>query len=214
MTGVPEQVARSPVDALVRRATDLAGRGGRRLLGITGAPGAGKSTLAAEVTAALGELAVLVPMDGFHLAQARLEALDLAATKGAVETFDAGGFVHLLRRLRAADEPVVHAPEFHREIEEPVAGAIAVPRDVPLVVVEGNYLLVDSGEWRGVRPLLDEVWYVDPGEDLRIRWLVARHMAHGRGLAEAQERSLGSDQVNADLVRTTRNRADLLVVGV
>lgn len=211
---MPAQVARRPVDALVQRAADLAGRGGRRLLGITGAPGAGKSTLAAEVTAALGEAAVLVPMDGFHLAQARLHALGLGATKGATDTFDAGGFVHLLRRLRAADEAVVHAPEFHREIEEPVAGAIAVPRDIPLVVVEGNYLLVDSGEWRDVRPLLDEVWYVDPGEDQRIRWLVARHMAHGRGPAEAKERALGSDQINAELVRATRDRAEVVVVGV
>ncbi len=117
-------------------------------------------------------------------------------------------------RLRAADEAVVHAPEFHREIEEPVAGAIAVPRDIPLVVVEGNYLLVDSGEWRGVRPLLDEVWYVDPGEDRRMAWLVARHIAFGRSQAEAEERALGSDQVNAELIQTTRNRADVVVVGV
>jgi pantothenate kinase len=211
---VPLQVARSPVDALVARATDLSGRGGRRLLGITGAPGAGKSTLAADVTAALGERAVLVPMDGFHLAQARLQALGLAATKGAIDTFDAGGFVHLLARLRATDEPVVHAPEFRREIEEPVAGAIGVPRDIPLVVVEGNYLLVDSAEWRGVRPLLDEVWYVDPGEDQRMAWLVSRHMAFGRSRAEAEERACGSDQVNAELIRTTRDRADVVVVGV
>jgi pantothenate kinase len=153
-------------------------------------------------------------MDGFHLAQARLESLGRSATKGAIDTFDAGGFVHLLRRLQAADEPVVLAPEFRREIEEPVAGAIGVPRDIPLVVVEGNYLLVDSGEWHDVRPLLDEVWYVDPGEDLRIAWLVARHMAFGRSRAEAEQRSLGSDQVNAELVRTTRNRADVVVVGV
>ena len=205
---------RGDTAALVTRATDLAGRGGRRLLGITGAPGAGKSTLAAEVTAALGEHAVLVPMDGFHLAQARLAVLGLAATKGAIDTFDAGGFVHLLARLRAADEPVVHAPEFHREIEEPVAGAIAVPRDIPLVVVEGNYLLVDSGAWRDVRPLLDEVWYVDPGEERRMAWLVARHMAFGRSRAEAEERARGSDQTNAELIRTTRDRADVVVVGV
>ena len=211
---MPGQVARSPLDVLVARAGDLAGRGGRRLLGITGAPGAGKSTLAADVTAALGEVAVLVPMDGFHLARARLTLLGLTATKGAIDTFDAGGFVHLLARLRAADEPVVHAPEFHREIEEPVAGAIAVPRDIPLVVVEGNYLLADSGRWQDVRPLLDEVWYVDPGEVQRMAWLVARHMAYGRSRAEAEQRALGSDQVNAELIQTTRNRADVVVVGV
>jgi len=211
---VPEQATRSPVDPLVARASALAGRGDRRLLGITGAPGAGKSILAAEISAALGEQAVLVPMDGFHLAQARLAALGLVATKGAIDTFDVGGFVQLLARLRAADEPVVHAPEFHREIEEPVAGAIAVPRDIPLVVVEGNYLLVDSGEWRSVRPLLDEVWYVDPGEDQRMAWLMARHMAFGRSRVEAEERALGSDQVNAALIQTTRNRADVVVLGV
>ena len=199
--------------ALVGRARALTGRGGRRLLGITGAPGAGKSVLAAEVTAALDGTAVLVPMDGFHLAQSRLAALGLAATKGAIDTFDGAGFVHLLTRLRAADEPVVLAPEFRREIEEPVAGAIGVPRDIPLVVVEGNYLLADVGEWRGVRPLLDEVWYVDPGDDLRLQWLVARHMAFGRDRAEAEERAYGSDQLNAELVRTTRDRADVVVVG-
>ena len=199
--------------ALVGRARALTGRGGRRLLGITGAPGAGKSVLAAEVTAALDGTAVLVPMDGFHLAQSRLAALGLAATKGAIDTFDGAGFVHLLTRLRAADEPVVLAPEFRREIEEPVAGAIGVPRDIPLVVVEGNYLLADVGEWRGVRPLLDEVWYVDPGDDLRLQWLVARHMAFGRDRAEAEERAYGSDQLNAELVRATRDRADVVVVG-
>jgi len=206
-------VRRGDRAALVGRARALTGRGGRRLLGITGAPGAGKSVLAAEVTAALDGTAVLVPMDGFHLAQSRLAALGLAATKGAIDTFDGAGFVHLLTRLRAADEPVVLAPEFRREIEEPVAGAIGVPRDIPLVVVEGNYLLADVGEWRGVRPLLDEVWYVDPGDDLRLQWLVARHMAFGRDRAEAEQRAYGSDQLNAELVRATRDRADVVVVG-
>ncbi len=159
----PAEVARTDTDALLGRARSLVARGGRRLLGITGAPGAGKSTIAAEVVAALGEDAVLVPMDGFHLAQARLEALGLTATKGAIDTFDGGGFVHLLRRLRAADEDVVHAPTFRRDLEEPIAGAIAVDRRTPLVVVEGNYLLVDEPPWDEVAGLLDETWFVDPG---------------------------------------------------
>ena len=129
-------------------------------LGITGAPGAGKSTLAAEVVEALGEDAVLLPMDGFHLAQVRLEQLGLTATKGAIDTFDGGGFVHLLRRVRAADEEVVHAPTFRRDLEEPIAGAIAVYRSTPLVVVEGNYLLAEDPPWDEVAGLLDEVWFV------------------------------------------------------
>lgn len=208
----PVVVARTDTDALLDRARSLASRGGRRLLGITGAPGAGKSTLAAEVVEALGEDAVLLPMDGFHLAQVRLEELGLTATKGAIDTFDGGGFVHLLRRVRAADEEVVHAPTFRRDLEEPIAGAIAVRRSTPLVVVEGNYLLAEDPPWDEVAELLDEVWFVDPGP-LRRQWLVSRHMAFGRDRSAAEERSDGSDQVNALLVEGTRHRADVLVTG-
>ncbi len=211
MTGQVE-VPRTDTEALVRRARALAGRGGRRLLGITGAPGAGKSTLAELVASALGDDAVLLPMDGFHLAQVRLEALGRTATKGAIDTFDGGGFVHLLRRVRTADEEVVHAPTFRRDLEEPIAGAVAVPREVPLVIVEGNYLLAEQPPWHEVAGLLDEAWYVDPG-DRRREWLVARHMAFGRDREAAEERSDGSDQSNAVLVRSTRHRADVLVTG-
>ena len=147
----------------------------RRLLGITGAPGSGKSTLAAALADALGSgRAVVVPMDGFHLAQAELERLGRAGRKGAPDTFDQSGFVALLARLRQAAEPVTYAPQFRREIEEPVAGALPVPREVPLVIVEGNYLLVDDGPWAAVRDLLDECWYVEVDEAARMDRLVAR----------------------------------------
>ena len=208
-----EQVPRTDLARLVARGQALAGKGGRRLLGIAGSPGSGKSTLAAEVTEALGELAVLVPMDGFHLAQAQLEALGIADRKGAIDTFDCGGFAHLLGRLKAADEPVVYAPAFRRDLEEPIAGAVAVPAGVPLVVVEGNYLLAEGGGWERVRPLLDEVWFLLPDESVRLDRLIARHMAFGRDRTGAEERSLGSDQVNADLIARTSGRADVLVTG-
>lgn len=152
-------------------------------------------------------------MDGFHLAQEQLAALGRTATKGAIDTFDGHGFLHLLQRVRRAAEPVVYAPAFRRDLEEPIAGAIAVGADVPLVVVEGNYLLADGEGWSAVRTLLDETWFLDPGEDLRRRWLVARHRDFGRGLLEAQGRASGSDQVNADLVEATRHRADVIVTG-
>lgn len=213
MTGGAVQVSRADVDQLVGRARDLAGRGGRRLLGICGSPGSGKSTLAAQVVDTLGDLAVLVPMDGFHLAQERLLALDRVATKGAIDTFDVDGFVHLLVRLRAAEEAILYAPVFRRDLEEPVAGAIAVPAGLPLVVVEGNYLLVDGGGWERVRPLLDEVWFLQPDDDVRMSRLMTRHMQFGRDRAGAEQRSTGSDQVNADLVARTAHRADLIVTG-
>jgi len=195
----------------VARARTLAA-GGRRLLGVTGPPGAGKSTIAAQVVSALGpEVARLVPMDGFHLAQAELERLGRADRKGAADTFDAAGFVSLLSRLRAADEAIVYAPEFRREIEEPIACALAVPREVPLIVTEGNYLLVADGHWARVRPLLDEAWFVETDEDLRRERLIARHVAFGKDPEYARAWSLGTDERNAALVASTRSRADLIV---
>jgi pantothenate kinase len=199
------------LNRLIERAQGLVEPGTRRILGITGAPGSGKSTLASTLAAALGPQAVLVPMDGFHLANEQLVRLGSRDRKGAADTFDAAGYVALLRRLRDPAELLVYAPEFRREIEEPIACAIPVSRDVPLVVTEGNYLLVDDDRWSAVRPLLDEVWFLDPGEDVRIERLVARHVEYGKPLAAARAWSLGSDQRNAELVDGTRRRADLIV---
>jgi pantothenate kinase len=131
--------------------------------------------------------------------------------KGAPDTFDGAGYVALIRRIKEAGEPVVYAPEFRREIEEAIAGAIPVPRDVPLVITEGNYLLVDEEPWRPLAKLLDQTWYVDPGEDRRIERLIARHIAFGKEPTFARDWSLGPDQRNADLIGGTRARADLEV---
>jgi pantothenate kinase len=206
----PHEFDGTPTE-LIERARRLALAGERRILGITGAPGSGKSTLAAALVDALAPAAVLVPMDGFHLANRELERLGRRDRKGAADTFDADGYAALLRRLRDPWERLVYAPEFRREIEEPIACAIPVPCDVPLVITEGNYLLLDSGGWSAVAGLLDDVWYLEPPEDLRIERLVARHVAYGKEPAAAREWSLGTDQRNADLVTGTRERADLIV---
>jgi pantothenate kinase len=199
-------------DDLVARAAALADGADRRLLGIVGAPGAGKSTLAVRIVAALGpQRAVLVPMDGFHLAEAVLHRLGRHERKGAIDTFDAPGYVSLLARLAAPGPDVVYAPEFRREIEEPIAGAIPVPPTARLVVTEGNYLLVPDGPWAEARVLLDDAWYLEVDEEERLRRLVERHMFFGRTRAEARDRSYGSDQVNADLIVTTKPHADLVV---
>lgn len=194
--------------ALRERIERLLAAGGRRLLGIAGAPGSGKSTLAAALAHWLGEQACVVPMDGYHLANAELIRLGRLQRKGAPDTFDSAGFAALLRRLRQqpADE-VVYAPEFRREIEEPVAGAIAVDPRVRLVITEGNYLLLQQGHWAGVAPELDEVWYVELDEDLRRQRLQQRHMRFGRTAEAAQGWIESTDEPNARLIEATRQQA-------
>ncbi|MET9697243.1 nucleoside/nucleotide kinase family protein [Streptomyces sp. NPDC006529] len=197
---------------LVTRARPLVAAGRRRILGIAGPPGAGKSTLAARLAEALGpDAAVVVPMDGFHLAQGELERLGLADRKGAPDTFDVAGYVALLRRLRAPGEATVYAPAFDRGLEQPIAGSVPVAASVPLVITEGNYLLHDAGGWGSVRPLLDEAWYLAPDEALRVGRLVDRHVRHGRDPAQARAWVLRSDEANARLVALGRDRADLVL---
>jgi len=197
-------------DALVARAHALAQQGERRILGIAGPPGGGKSTVARQVVAELGERARLVPMDGFHLAQAELVRLGRRERMGAPDTFDAAGYAALLARLRGP-EAVVYAPEFRREIEEPIAGAIAVPRQVPLVVTEGNYLLLQDERWAPIRGLLDEAWYVETDEELRVQRLIQRHIQFGKTPEYARAWVLRSDERNAELVKATAATADVLV---
>ncbi|CAM05249.1 phosphoribulokinase/uridine kinase family protein [Saccharopolyspora erythraea NRRL 2338] len=201
------------LDDLVKRARALAESGQRRVLGITGPPGSGKGTVAEAVLRELGPAAVLVPMDGLHLAEAELRRLGRRDRKGAPDTFDAAGYVALLRRLREPGGDVVYAPEFHREVEESYAGAIAVGPEVPLVITEGNYLLLDRGPWAAVRDLLDEAWFLAPDDQVRVDRLIARHVRYGKSPAQAREWVHRSDERNAELVSPTRVRADVVVDG-
>ncbi|MFF2650721.1 nucleoside/nucleotide kinase family protein [Streptomyces sp. NPDC058045] len=208
----PELPVETDLAALAARARRLMERPGRAVLGIAGAPAAGKSTLASALVQRLGPRACLLPMDGYHLAGSVLTGLGRRERKGAPDTYDADGFVALLRRLRDGERSeTVYAPRFHREIEESIAGEIVIGPDIDLVVAEGNYLLLPDGPWRRVRPLLDEGWYVDPDEELRLRRLVDRHVEFGRSPEEAHARAHGTDQANAVTIAATRARADLVV---
>jgi len=175
-------------DDLVTRARGLAADG-RAVLGIVGSPGSGKSTLAEALLAALradpppgagADWVAHVPMDGYHLADVELERLGLRHAKGAPDTFDAGGYAALLTRVQAGEDGVVYAPAFERTLEQPLAGAIPVPAAARLVLTEGNYLLLDTGRWPAVRPLLDEVWFCTLDETVRAQRLLARHVRFGK----------------------------------
>ncbi len=196
----------------VRRLVSAAEPGRRVIIGIAGAPGAGKSTFAADLVAACGADAVLVGMDGFHLAQHVLDAAGLAEIKGAPETFDVAGYLALLARLGEVGADTVYAPEFRRELEEPIAGAVPVPPSAKVVVTEGNYLLSEEPPWDRAGELLTEVWFLDVPDELRIQRLVQRHIRFGRSPDVALERAVsGSDGRNARLVLAGRHRADLLL---
>ena len=198
--------------AELARIEALLADGRRKLLGLVGAPGSGKSTIALALLQAFAGRAQVVPMDGFHLANVELQRLGRAGRKGAPDTFDGAGYVALLRRLReqGVDE-IVYAPEFRREIEEPIAGAIAVLPQTQLVITEGNYLLLEDGPWAGAAPLLDEVWYVDVEDSLRRDRLVRRHEQFGRSRAEALAWVEQTDEPNSRRIAATRGKAHRVV---
>jgi fructokinase len=207
----PREVTRSLGD-LVERARVLAQPGQRHLLGITGAPGAGKSRVAQAIVDELGaDLAVLVPMDGFHLSNQTLIRLGRRGRKGAWDTFDADGYVHLLRRLRNQEEEIVYAPDFDRDIDESIGSALPVHRDVPLVVTEGNYLLSDLAGWSGVAALLDECWYLQADDSTRLQRLTYRHQQHGMTHEQAEAWARTTDQDNAELIEKSFPRADVVI---
>ncbi|MDH2414917.1 nucleoside/nucleotide kinase family protein [Nocardioides sp. CER19] len=215
----PPHLVLPDFDAVVRRARAVAGDAGRHVIGITGSPGAGKTTLALALVGALNASApdrrpwvTHVPMDGFHLADVELTRLGRLDRKGAPDTFDAEGYAALLERLRdARDGETVYAPAFDRDIEQPVAGAIPVPPDCRLVVTEGNYLLVDEPRWRRARAALDEAWFCDLDDETRRRRLVERHVEFGKTRAQAEAWVAGVDEPNAVAIAATRAFADVVV---
>jgi len=198
--------------AVLQRAQALLASGQRRILGIAAAPGAGKSTLAEDLLQALGDQAQIVPMDGFHLANSELQRLGRAGRKGAPDTFDAAGYVALLHRIHSqAPGETIYAPEYRRELEEGIAGAIAVESSTPLIITEGNYLLLEDGAWGAVRAVLDEVWFLDLDSSVRQQRLLERHMRFGRSREAALEWIAVTDEPNAQRIERNRNRADWIL---
>ncbi len=194
----------------IARIEALLAREPRVILGITGPPGAGKTRLAEAIASAVDD-AVHIPMDGFHLADVELARLGRFERKGAIDTFDAFGYLALLQRLRRRPSHTVYAPGFDRDVEQPIAASIAVPPETRLVVTEGNYLLDDEAPWPAIRARLEEVWYVEVPREERRRRLVARHVEFGKSPEQAQAWVRDVDQPNADRIEKHRPRADLVV---
>ncbi len=200
-----------PLDRLLGSGTDP-----RVLVGIAGPPGSGKSTLAAQwwTTAerqSPGQ-AVIVPMDGYHLDNATLQDRGLLHLKGIPASFDAHGFVALLAAIRQASRApaaaAIPVPAFDRSIESTVPGAIRVEPSHRLIIVEGNYLLLDTAPWNRIRSLCDTIVYLDVPQHILYPRLVERHMQGGKDRAGAIRKVNSTDLPNARLVVQSRDRAD------
>ncbi|GAA3153810.1 nucleoside/nucleotide kinase family protein [Rhodococcus erythropolis] len=198
------------LDQLASHAASLIADDSRYILGIAGAPGAGKSTASQAISQKLDSRCTVVEMDGFHLANRELDRLGRREQKGAPETFDADGYAALLHRLRSADS-IVYAPVFDREIDESIGSATAVEPRTPLIVTEGNYLLLPNGSWPQVRAAIDTVWYLEVPEATRTQRLMKRHSRFGRSSEAAADWVRRVDQPNADMIAAARSRADLIV---
>jgi pantothenate kinase len=205
---MPSELLAPALEVIATRVN--AGEGDRLVVGITGAPGAGKSSLAEAIVEAVDIPAACVPMDGFHLSNVELARLGLANRKGAPETFDPAGFLHLLRRI-AAREELVYAPSYSRVLHESVGGVIPIFASTRLVVVEGNYLLLPYEPWAQLRSMLDLVFYVDIPDEVRVGGLLRRQRSFGLDEEQARDWVERSDEANARLVATTRPYADVVL---
>ena len=215
----PERLKLTPQQALSRlvpHILDMESRAQHRIaIGLAGGPGTGKSTLAAELVTMLNAVhpgsAALVPMDGFHMRHAKLEALGQVDYKGAPHTFEGADFVTFLHRLKTATGPV-SGPGYSRKIEDVVEGAFTVAAEVKILIVEGNYLLLTEGPWAGVKPLLDYAVFVDVPRALVKARLLKRHGEEGLFTEERNRAHIErNDLPNYDLVCLSQDRADVVI---
>ena len=189
---------------------------GRYFLGITGCPASGKSMLAESLSDEINfrtgdDLAAVVPMDGFHLPNSILKERRLTKVKGSPETFDADSFVELINRLHEFPDQYIMCPAYDRKIHDPVENSITIKPCNRLIIVEGNYLLLNASPWNRIRTQLNEVWYIDTPLITVKERLLHRHVAGGAGKDEAERKVASVDLPNAGLVKKTLLFADKIV---
>jgi pantothenate kinase len=202
------------VNAISERIHHMRQTHDRVLVAISGAPASGKTTLAAEVARRMTEQkcqTIVVPMDGFHLGNALLESRGILARKGAPETFDVDGFVHLITRLKSNADVI--APQFDRVRDIAIAGSVMVPRECPVIIIEGNYLLLNETPWATLTGLWDlKVHLSVPLPELRAR-LIQRWLKHNLSPTAATHRAESNDIPNAERVIANLMPADMVFEG-
>lgn len=200
-------------EAAIKRVSSLLDSPHRFILGVVGKPGVGKSTFAQFLNEHVdSEFISIFPMDGFHMSNEKLIELGRRDRKGAPDTFDVDDFAKSLANVRGGQGRDIRFPVFNREIEATVPDAGVIPAQAKLVVVEGNYLLHDSFGWEKISDYLDETWYLDVDDAIRMQRLIARHIQFGKTPKAANDWSRGTDEVNAQLIEKSRSRASFTVV--
>jgi pantothenate kinase len=196
--------------------------GSRYILGIAGVPGAGKSTLAEQLVTGVNEQfsnssgkekinpAIVVPMDGFHFSNEKLEELNLLHLKGIPDSFDSSAFIELLKTLRSNTRTPVYAPLFDRGTESSIEAGIVIEPEHKLCVVEGNYLLLPEAPWSKAKQYFDQIWFLDVSIETVYPRLLARHLLV-KSEPNAREKIESTDLPNARLILETAPFADRLV---
>ena len=182
----------------------------RLVVGLVGAPGSGKSTIAEQLEAGLeaaGIFAGLVPMDGFHLSNAVLDELGRRNRKGAPDTFDVEGYLATLDRVRADGAPQVFAPAYRRDLHESVAAG-SIVSGTGVVVTEGNYLALETRGWGAARERIDLLIHIDVPEEVLVLRLINRHEEFGKNPLAAGHWVRTVDLPNARLIATSVHRCD------
>ena len=196
----------------IARVSELLNSPNRFILGIVGKPGVGKSTFTQFLSEHIASESIsILPMDGFHMSNEKLIEFGRRDRKGAPDTFDVDNFAKSLADVRAGHGSDIRFPIFKREIEASIPDAGLIPAQAKLVIVEGNYLLHDDFGWEKIGDYLDETWFLDLDDELRMQRLIARHIQYGKTPEAANEWSRGTDEVNARLIEQSRSRATFTV---
>ena len=207
----------SNVNDLIKKIRQL-GNQERFILGIAGIPAAGKSTIAVALADHVNavferDIAVVVPMDGFHRYNKQLHELGLYSLKGVPDTFDSEKYINLLRKLKGITTETVYCPEYDRaESHDPIEDRIAVHPHHRLVITEGNYLLLDTPPWNQIRNILDRSWFLEAPRSVTKQHLIDRHLRNGLTLVEAEAKIASTDLPNSDLIDESKQNADEILL--